>query len=125
MFNYTVKSQPGVKIPTITLFLKEDGQQVIEMILIPHSLQLYEIHIGEASSSIKGRTVLIGKELLKFIFDEMVNIKKIVAFIPKHNRLTIKLAKQLMTYEGVLTNSFLHEGVMEDQYIFGINRGEL
>lgn len=125
MFDYTVIAGSGAKIPTITLELREKDISLARVILIPHSLQLYELHLSEVSPYVKGKMEAIGKAGFKFIFRDIVKLEKLMVMIPVHNRLAIKLAKKIMSYEGTLKNSFLFNNVMEDQEIYGISREDI
>lgn len=122
MFNYSVRADAGPSIPTIIMSLWNGNFLLAKAVLVPHSTELYEIHISHIDYSIKGKMDLIAKEGFRFLFNDMAKVQKIVAFIPVHNRLAIKLANKCMNHEGTLKNSFLYEGSMEDQMIFGINR---
>ena len=52
--------------------------------------------------------------------------QKIVAIIPEYNNFAIKLVSDLsFKKEGVLTKSFLKNWKMHDQFIYGLNKGEL
>lgn len=125
MSNYTMSANVGEKIPTIRMTLKEGIYVMAEIILLPHSLELYELHLSEVSKDVKGKTVDIGKAVLKYIFNDLKKIQKLMVTVPTHNRLANALAKKLMVHEGTLTKSFWFNGVMEDQEIYGISRGEV
>ena len=52
--------------------------------------------------------------------------QKVVAIIPEYNSFAIKLVSDLsFKKEGVLTKSFLKNWKMHDQFIYGLNKGEL
>lgn len=115
----------GPKLPSFRLIIKDRDINLAELILVPHSSELYELHLSSVHNSIKGKTIDISKATLKFIFNELKKIQKLIVMIPIHNRLAIRLAKKLMYSEGTITNSFLFDNVMEDQVIYGITRGEV
>lgn len=122
MSDYTVTVLEGPKLPSFRLIIKGDSIDLAELILVPHSYELYELHLSNVHNSIKGKTVEVSKATLKFIFKELKKIQKLIVTIPIHNRLAVRLAKQLMHYEGTISRSFLFDGIMEDQDMYGISR---
>jgi len=122
---YTVSAEEGAKIPTIKMFLKKGNLILGQFILIPHSEHLYELHMSNIDKSLKGQMKGICEEGLKFIFNDMVKLEKLMVMIPTNNRLAIRLAKSVMSYEGTLKHSFLLNSVMIDQDIYGITREEV
>ena len=125
MSNYTVTVLPGPKLPTFQLIIKDDDVGIGELILIPHSSELYELHLSTVHKIAKGKTIELAKATFKFIFNELKKIQKLMVMVPVHNRLAIRLAKNVMTHEGTLTKSSLYNDAMEDQVIYGISRGEV
>lgn len=122
---YKVSAYAGVSIPTIQMMLKEEERILAIITLVPHSIQLYEIHLSPVDRSLRGKMIEISKEGLRFLFNDLTRVEKLMATIPVHNRLAIRLAKQVMKYEGTLTKSFYWNGQMEDQDIYGITREEV
>jgi len=64
-------------------------------------------------------------EVLPFIFNN-TSIRKLVAFIPAFNRLTVKLAKDAgFKQEGLISSAYAKNWRMHDLLVFGLSKGEL
>ncbi len=93
-------------------------------LLVPHSNEMWEVHTLLTRAAF-GNAAKIGREAMKFLFEEVPSLHKLITFIPEHNKLAKRLAlKNGWTLEGCSMESFMHDGKMEDQYIYGITRGQ-
>lgn len=114
-----------LKIPTVKLVIIIDGKEAGHFLGIPHSEWMYEVHMSSLDKKYRGKATLISTAAFEFFFRNNTKVQKIIATIPVHNRLAIRLAKLSgMKLEGTITKSFLLDGVLEDQELYGISRGE-
>ena len=90
----------------------------------PWSSYCYEIH-GGVSKKFWGKSVEIFTNMGMFIFTQ-TPCTKIVCIVPEYNRLMrAALLKTGLKQEGCITKSFIRWMRMHDQYVYGINRGEV
>lgn len=112
-------------IPTVKLVIIVDGKEVGHFLGIPHSQWMYDVHMTSLDKRYRGYATKISVAAFEFFFRTMPNVHKLIATIPVHNRLAIRLAKLSgMKLEGTLTKSFMLDGVLEDQEVYGICRGD-
>lgn len=102
------------------------GEVVLgDVVLIPLSPYMYEIHISSIMPQYRGRALEISKILMPFLFKYLTKVEKFVAMIPITNRLAIALAKRSgFKREGKLKGSIRIDGILTDQEILGISRGK-
>ena len=126
MLEVSFKSNRGEYIPTINLDVKIGELTIGHVALVPHSPSLYEMHISSIHEDYKGAALPISRLLIKFIFNNMVHAEKLIAMIPTENRLAIALAKRSgLKLEGRLKDSIRIDGILQDQEILGICKGDL
>lgn len=84
---------------------------------------VFEIHTTMLPKA-WGKTLQYTKEVLEWIF-ENTNCQQVITFIPENNVKALKLAeKSGLTQKGFIENSWLKDGQLFGQYIFGIVRGK-
>lgn len=112
-------------LPCIMVDINLKQEQLGQILLVPHSDQMYEVHLSAIVPEHRGNTEKILYEGMNMIFNSVETLQKLIALIPKHNKLSVLLCeKNGFTHEGTLTKSFLYEDKMEDLEIYGISRGE-
>ena len=122
----TFESEDGPTNVSIVVNVKQDGVFVGKAQFIPHSHEMYEVHISPFALEVRGNTIEIAKHILKMMFRELTHIQKMIAIIPIFKVHAIKIAQDSgFRYEGTITNGHLHLGRMEDLEIYGINREEV
>jgi len=113
-------------LPCIMFDIDLKQEHLGQILLVRHSEQMYEVHLSDIVPEYRGNTDKILKAGMNMIFNSVQKLQKLIAIIPKHNKLSVLLCvKNGFTYEGTLKNSFLFEDKMEDQEIYGITRGEI
>lgn len=70
-----------------------------------------------------GRAVEIGKEAAGWVF-RYTTCQKIVAMVPRFNRLAIKIAKGFGAEEGIIKKAFSKGWKLHDLLIFGLSKEE-
>lgn len=119
MLSFYPEASTTVTVNQVTIIV--DGKGIGSYLLVPYSLNTYLIHLNPLDKEHRRYAPQISREALKFGFNEIPNLMKLIAFIPISNRLAIRLAKLSgMVLEGRLTKSFLNDGILEDQEIYGI-----
>lgn len=69
-----------------------------------------------------GRSIEFTKQVIDWIFTE-TNVMKIITFIPEYNLKAKRLAeKSGMVLEGVVSNSFLKDGELKSQFLYGVSK---
>lgn len=69
-----------------------------------------------------GRSIEFTKQVINWIFTE-TNVMKIITFIPEYNLKAKKLAeKSGMVLEGIVSNSFLKDGELKSQFLYGVGK---
>jgi RimJ/RimL family protein N-acetyltransferase len=72
-----------------------------------------------------GEGVRFAKEVIFWIFQN-TDFLKIVTFIPENNVSAIRLAiNSGLSQEGVVKKSFLKNGIILDQFLFGVSKGDI
>lgn len=83
---------------------------------------LFDAHICILPEFRKKMTADIGLKATQWMFDN-TSCKKIIAFIPVNRPDVLALAqKGSLKLEGFCKNSFLSDGILIDQYIYGLGR---
>ena len=123
---YGFTTSKAGSLPCIMVDISLKQEHLGQILLVPHSEQMYEIHLSDIVSQHRGNTEKILNEGMNMIFNTVEKLQKLIAIIPKHNKLSVLLCiKNGFTHEGTLKNSFLFEDEMEDQEIYGITRGQI
>lgn len=118
--------EKGFELFTIKVQIIVDGESIGQFLLVPHSEQMYEIHMSALDKRYRGHAPEISKAALKYGFSSMSKLRKLVAMIPSHNKMAIRLAELSgMQKEGTLKDSFFYLDEMEDQEIYGIRRKDI
>lgn len=69
-----------------------------------------------------GKSLVFTKQVIEWIFNE-TNALKIITFIPEYNIKAKKLAeKSGMILEGIVSCSFLKNGELHNQFLYGIGK---
>jgi len=114
------EQQDGGYIPFLKLRVVEDDKELGFYLLIPHSLELYEVHTHFHPEAY-GSALPITKEAMQYTFRELPMIKTLITKVPVNNPLAKRLCTKVgMKYCGTIPDSF--EGV--DQEMFYISRGD-
>jgi RimJ/RimL family protein N-acetyltransferase len=118
--------EKGLQLFTIQLHIIVDGESIGHYLLVPHSEEMYEVHLSSLDKRYRRFASDISKAALQYVFNSMVKLRKLISTIPVHNRLAIKLANAVgMQKEGIIKNSFLLDGKMEDQELYGISKEDI
>lgn len=109
------------------LFIKLDGKIFVKT-------GEYGLFVGEARNSItyevhtfllpnaRGKAVEIAKAAMQWLFNNS-NCLRITTTVPDYNKLAIRLSlKSGMELIGINKKSFLKDGVLYDQQLFGISK---
>lgn len=124
--NITFTESEVGSLPCIMFDINLEQEYLGKILLVRHSEQMYEVHLSPIVAEHRGNTDKILNAGMNMIFNTVQKLQKLIAIIPKHNKLSVLLCvKNGFTYEGTLKNSFLFEGKMEDQEIYGITRGQV
>ena len=94
--------------------------------LHPHNKVTLEIHAFILPEHRKEQSIKTGKEILKWIYKECEQYKKIIAQIPALYPNVKKFClKQGFQLEGINRLSHLKNGELVDQWLLGITRDEI
>jgi len=84
-----------------------------------------EVHIA-LLPGVKGRAVGLCRGAAQWIFLQSPKPLRLTASIPSSNLLAIRLARQIgMEFIGINRNSFLKDGVLYDQHLFGMSKEDV
>ncbi len=99
-----------------------DGEENAGFFIIqPVNSVMVEIHTV-IDPKFWGRSVEFAKEVVQWIFSE-TNVLKIITFIPEYNVKAKRLAEKAgMILEGVVTSSFLKDGNLHNQFLYGVGK---
>ena len=123
---YTISSEDGPANPSIQVNVKKGDKIIGKAVFVTHSHELYEVHILPFVKEERGQTIRFAKLILKYMFDDLKELQKMIALIPVYKIHAIKIAEQAgFRYEGTITKGHLHLGEMVDLDIYGINREEV
>lgn len=93
------------------------------LIGVPVNHITLDVHVALLPEA-KGKAVDISKSAIKWIFDNSDKVLRLIASIPQYNHLAIKLAEKVgMELIGTNSKSFMKNGVLYDQLLFGISKG--
>lgn len=103
------------------LLIEDNGERIGFFIVHPINGFCLQIHTV-IDPKYWGSTVKYAKEVLIWIFSN-TRFLKVITFIPETNTKAKRLAEKAgMIQEGVIKNSFLKNGSLVNQYIFGIEK---
>ena len=86
----------------------------------PRNSITYEVHTMLLPHA-RGKAADIARGAIRWIFDN-TECRRIITSVPKYNRLAERLAiKCNMELIGTNRNSFLKDGILHDQLLFGIS----
>lgn len=69
-----------------------------------------------------GRSIEFAKQVILWIFENTETLK-IITLVPENNKKAARLAERSgMLLEGVVTKSYLKDGVLLDQFLYGIGK---
>jgi hypothetical protein len=110
----------------VLLNIKKGEDIIGRFMFVPHSQELWEAHLSPIRMEERGDVLRFAKAALKFIFEDVATIRKLIAIIPENNQHMLKMVEELgFVYEGRIRESHLRGGVMEDQEIYGIKREDV
>jgi hypothetical protein len=129
----TFDAERGLEIPTIKINIDYYNENIGHILLIPHSVELYEVHISslkfnEDFSNIKSirEAINVYGEAIQFGFSYMDKLQKIIAMIPLSNRFALFASKNIgMSLEGTIKKGHLFQGKMIDIEMYGLSRGDI
>lgn len=102
-----------------TIWLKAGDHGVF--LVIKQNMVTYEVH-GYFLPSIKGKSVEIGKDLIRWVFDNLP-CKRLITSVPNFNVESLRMIKKSgMTEYGVNPKSFQKDGVLYDQTLLGVSK---
>lgn len=117
--------EAGMYFPPLeeaTMWVKVEDYGVF--LLVKQNHIMHEVHtvlLPEAH----GKAVEIGKAALAWAF-EHTDAKRIITNVPTFNPLALRLAKRVGFEQfGVNTKSYQKDGVLYDQWMLGIDKGEM
>ena len=94
------------------------------LIFKPTNYISLEFHVALLPKA-KGKAVEISKGAIKWIF-ENTRYLHVSASIPEYNRLAIRLGKKVgMEFIGINKGSFMKNGELHDQHLFGIQKEDV
>lgn len=101
-----------------------DKYPVGVFLLHPHTSVCFEIHTC-LLPEIWGRSQEFTALVIVWIF-ENTPCNRLITNIPAYNKLAIRLAQRSgMTQFGINEKSYLKNGILQDQIMFGINKGNI
>lgn len=102
------------------LISSEDGKNTGLFLFFPWNVTTYELHVAVMLNCRGRHSVIAGTMAGKWMF-EHTPCRKIITMIPKPNYPAKWLALAVgMKQEGINRKSYLRDGVLHDQYLFGI-----
>jgi RimJ/RimL family protein N-acetyltransferase len=106
------------------LLIEEDGERVGYFAIRCVNSVCYEGHIAILPEA-WGRSIHYMQEGIAWIFSN-TECKKLIVMIPEKNKAVLSLAiKSGLEQEGVIRKSFLQSGVLHDQLLLGISKGDV
>lgn len=128
---WRVGSDDGmISIDPKLLFIKLDGKIWVKA-------GEYGLFVGEARNSVtyevhtflfpnaRGKAVEIAKAAMQWLFSN-THCLRITTTVPDYNKLAIRLSlKSGMEFMGINKKSFMKDGVLYDQQLFGISKEDL
>jgi hypothetical protein len=83
---------------------------------------LFEVHVAIIKGDTRKNFIRYGRKVLEYMFND-TSCQKVVANIPTYNRPTAIYAGNIgFEREGLLTESFLKDGKLHDQVVFGLKK---
>lgn len=84
----------------------------------------YEVHTFMLPSA-RGKSVEIAKSAMQWLFNNSACLR-ITTTVPEYNKLAIRLSRKVgMELMGINKRSFMKDGVLYDQKLFGISKEDL
>lgn len=106
------------------LMIEDDGERVGYFALRCVNSVCYEGHIAVLPEA-WGRSIHYMREGIEWIFNNTL-CQKLIVLIPEKNKSVMALTiKSGLKKEGIIKQSFLHGGVLHDQLLFGISKGDV
>ncbi|MBP9870283.1 MAG: GNAT family N-acetyltransferase [Nitrosomonas sp.] len=94
------------------------------LIGIPVNSIMLDVHVALLPSA-KGKAAELCSGAINWVFNNTQYLR-LIASIPEHNNLALKLARSVgMQFVGINSKSFMKNGCLLDQHIFGISKGDL
>jgi RimJ/RimL family protein N-acetyltransferase len=85
---------------------------------------MLDVHVALLPSA-KGKAAELCSGAINWVFNNTQYLR-LIASIPEHNNLALKLARSVgMQFVGINSKSFMKNGCLLDQHIFGISKGDL
>lgn len=95
------------------------------LIGIPVNHISLDVHVALLPEA-RGKAVEICKGAMQWVFQNSRRISRLTASIPDYNKLAIRLARHSgMEFIGINRKSFLKNGVLYDQHMFGIGKEDV
>lgn len=91
---------------------------------VPTNHVTLDAHVALLPSA-RGAAVDICRGAISWAFDNLNHLRRITSSIPEYNKLAVRLAGRVgMEFIGTNRKSFSRNGVLYDQLLFGISKGE-
>ena len=101
-----------------------NGHPVGLFIFMPQNGICYDLHVCVLPEAWGRESVPAGKLAIQWMFEHTL-ARRITGSVADYNRLACRYAEKLEMEEfGVNRKSYLHDGVLYDQHLFGISKGD-
>jgi RimJ/RimL family protein N-acetyltransferase len=116
-----LSNHPGIYFLTP---LSEDGKVAGVFMVHRNTVSIFECHTC-ILPEFWGQSLEAAKLMFRWVFDN-TPCQKLVTLVPVNNRLALRLAKRAgMEEEGCIRESYMKNGVLIDQIILGVGRGQV
>jgi RimJ/RimL family protein N-acetyltransferase len=111
--------------PTMFWITVYDEGELLGMFLShPHNSVTYESHTCLLPNAYGARAVKAAHAYMEWMF-KWTGCQKLITNVPEYNKLALRFARKVGgVLEGCNRQSFLKDGVLMDQYVLGITKGE-
>ena len=111
--------------PTMFWITVYDKEELLGMFLShPHNSVTYESHTCLLPNAYGARAIEAAHAYMNWMF-RWTECQKLITNVPEYNKLALRFARKVGgVLEGCNRSSFLKDGVLMDQYVFGITKGE-
>jgi RimJ/RimL family protein N-acetyltransferase len=111
--------------PSLFWITVYDGEELLGMFLShPHNTVTYESHTCLLPNAYGKRAIKAAHAYMTWMF-EQTTCKKLITNVPDYNKLAMRFARNVGgVLEGCNRKSFLKNGELMDQYVYGITKEE-
>ncbi len=115
--NFTAVSLLENKIPVIM----PNYETVI--IYIPHNNCTYDVHITSTPEGRGEQAIRAGEIGIRYAFECIVGCEKLICFVPEiYPNVSSFVIRNNFVKEGKLTKSYKKNGVLYDEFVYGLRR---